>query len=434
MIEWLKPEDDAYDDVRRVHNGIIDKRPALIARCQSTADVVEAVKLGRGRGLELSVRGGGHNVAGKAVTDGGLMIDLSAMQHVTVDPDARTARAGGGATWAGYNDATHAHGLATTGGIISSTGVAGLTLGGGLGWLMGAYGLAVDNLVSVELVTADGDVVTADADHEPDLFWALRGGGGNFGVATSLQFRAAQVETVLGGLLAYPLEAAAEVADHYRRAIKGAADEFRADFGLAHGPDGEKLAAMLVCHCGEPAQAEADVAVLRELAPAADAVSRIPYPEMNTLVDPMFPKGALNYWKSAFFTELSDAAMRTMIDAFEVAPSPMCGMQTEMFHGAVTRVAVDATAVPHREPGFNLILVAQWMDPAETDANISWAKEAFEALRPYMADRRYVNYLAADDAGFVRQAYGPNYDRLVQVKRHYDPENVFHLNFNIDPG
>src|SRR5438105_4917609 len=202
--EILAPDDAGYDDARRIHNGLIDKRPRLIARCLHTADVVDAVNFGRDEGLEISVRGGGHNVAGKAVTDGGLMIDLSVMHHVTVDPDTRTARAGGGATWAGYNDATHAHGLATTGGIISSTGVAGLTLGGGLGWLMGAHGLAVDNLVSLEVVTADGDVVTADADHEPDLFWALRGGGGNFGVATSLQFRAAPMETVLGGLLAYP--------------------------------------------------------------------------------------------------------------------------------------------------------------------------------------------------------------------------------------
>jgi FAD/FMN-containing dehydrogenase len=361
------------------------------------------------------------------------MIDLSLMRDVVVDTDARTARAGPGATWADYNDATHAHGLATTGGIVSTTGVAGLTLGGGLGWLMGAQGLAVDNLLSVELVTADGDVVTADANHEPDLFWALRGGGGNFGVATSLQFRTHPLETVFGGLLLYPIESAAEVADHYRTAIKGAADEFRADFGLAHGPDGSKLAAVLVCHCGEMAEAEADLAVLRELTPAADSVSPIPYPAMNTLLDPMFPKGALNYWKSAFFTELSDAAMRTMVDAFEAAPSPMCGMQAELFHGAVTRIDAEATAVPHREPGFNLILVAQWMDPAETGAHISWAKEAFEALRPYMADRRYVNYLAADDGGFVRQAYGPNYDRLVQVKRRFDPDNVFHLNFNIEP-
>jgi hypothetical protein len=350
--------------------------------------VVEAVKLGRERGLELSVRGGGHNVAGKAVTEGGLMIDLSPMQEVTVDPQTRTARAEPGSTWAGFNDATHAHGLATTGGVISTTGVAGLTLGGGLGWLMGMHGLAVDNLQSVELVTAEGDVVTADAQHESDLFWALRGGGGNFGVATSLEFRTHPLSTVMGGLLGYPFEAAVDVTDHYRAAVKGAADEFRADFGLVHGPDGSKMAGIPVCHCGAPEQAEADVASLRELPPVIDSVERIPYPAMNRILDPMYPRGALNYWKSAFLTELSGAAMSTMIDAFEAAPSPMCTMNTEMFHGEVTRVEPTATAVPHREQGFNLIVAAQWADPRETDANIAWAKETFEALRPFMAELR----------------------------------------------
>ena len=434
MTEWLKPDDDTYDEVRKVHNGLIDKRPAVIARCRSTADVVEAVKFGTERGLELSVRGGGHNVAGKAVTDGGLMIDLSLMRGVTVDPDARTGTAEPGATWGDFNDATHAHGLATTGGVISTTGVAGLTLGGGLGWVMGEYGLAVDNLLSVELVTAEGEMITADADNEPDLFWALRGGGGNFGVATSLKFRAHPLDTVLGGLLGYTFESASEVADHYLTVMKDAPDQFRADFGLVFGPDGSRIAGIPVCHCGDPDQAESDVAALRRLTPAVDMVERIPYPEMNKILDPMLPRGALNYWKSAFFTELSEAAMNTMIEVFAAAPSSMCMMQTEMFHGAVTRVDREATAVPHRDPGFNLILVAQWMDPSETDAHIAWAKESFEALRPYMADRRYVNYLASDDAGFVRQAYGPNYDRLVETKRRYDPDNVFHLNFNIDPA
>ena len=432
-LDVLHPGDHDYDQTRRVHNGMIDKRPAMIARCRSTADVVEAVNMGRDQAMEISVRGGGHNVAGKAVTDGGLMIDLSPMRRVSVDSAARTARAEPGANWGEYNDATHAHGLATTGGVVSTTGVSGLTLGGGLGWLMGTYGLAVDNLLSVELVTATGEVLTVDAESDADRFWALRGGGGNFGVATAFDFRTHPLDTVLGGLLAYPFEAATEVAEHYLNAMKDPADEFRADIGFVHLPDGTKGAGIPVCHCGDPALAEADVAGLRELPPAVDLVERIPYPVMNTLLDGMFPRGALNYWKTAFFTDMSEAALGTMIEAFSAAPTPLCALVTEMFHGAVTRVPVSATAVPHREPGFNLLIIAQWTDPADTEGSIAWARETFDALRPHMADRRYVNYLSADDAGFVRQAYGPNYDRLVDVKRRYDPANLFHLNFNIEP-
>lgn len=432
-LEIIRPGDGRYDETRAVHNGLIDKRPSRIVRPRTTAEVATAVKSAVGDGLEISVRGGGHNVAGKAVTDGGVMIDLSLMKRVDVDPAARTARAEPGVLWGEYNEATAVHGLATTGGVVSTTGLAGLTLGGGLGWLMGKHGLAVDNLLSAEVVTATGEVVRASAEENEDLFWAIRGGGGNFGIVSSFEFRTYPLETVLGGLLVHPFEQAAAAADLYRRAIKGAADEFRVDFGLVHGPDGSKAAGLPVCHCGDPDQADEDVAVLRELPPVQDLVSRIPYPVMNTLLDTMFPRRALNYWKTAFFSELSDAAVQTMIDAFAESPSPMSALVTETFHGQATRVAPTATAVPHREPGVNFLLVAQWTDPAETEANIAWARETFDALRPYMADRRYVNYMSADDAAFIRQAYGPNYDRLVEIKRRYDPENVFHLNQNIAP-
>ena len=335
--------------------------------------------------------------------------------------------------WGEYNEATAVHGLATTGGVVSTTGLAGLTVGGGLGWLMGKYGLAVDNLLSAEVVTATGEVVRASADENEDLFWAIRGGGGNFGIVSSFEFRTHPMETVLGGLLAHPFAEASAVADLYRRTIKGAADEFRVDFGLVHGPDGSKVAGLPVCHCGEPDQAEEDVAVLRELPPAEDLVSRIPYPVMNTLLDPMFPRGALNYWKTAFFSELWDAAVQTMIDAVRRGTVTHGALVTETFHGQATRVAATATAVPHRDAGVNFLLVAQWMDPVETEANIAWARETFDALRPFMADRRYVNYMSADDAALIRQAYGSNYDRLVEIERRYDPNNVFHLNQNIEP-
>jgi FAD/FMN-containing dehydrogenase len=432
----VSPDDAAYDEVRAVHNGLVDKRPGLIARCQNVADVQEAVNFGRESGLEVSVRGGGHNVAGRAVTDGGLMIDLSLMRGVDVDPRRRRARAQGGATWNEYNRATHVYGQATTGGVVSTTGVGGLTLGGGLGWLMGRYGMAVDNVTQVEVVTADGRVRMVDADNEPDLFWALRGGGGNFGVAASIEFETHPLDTILGGLIAHPLAAAGEVIDLYRQVTKQASDDATVFCGLVHAPDGSgtKLCGLPLCHAGEPDAAEAELRPLREFGPPIlDLVQPMPYPAVNTMLDDAFPRGVLNYWKSAFLTELSDAAVRTMIDAFEAAPSIMSGIVIEHFHGEVCRIDPTATAFPHREPGYNLVLAGQWLDPAETAANVAWVRETFAALEPYTAARGYVNYLADDESDRVPNAYGPNYDRLVEVKRRYDPRNMFHLNHNIAP-
>jgi FAD binding domain-containing protein/berberine-like enzyme len=434
--ELLAPDAPGYDDARRVHNGLIDKRPGLIARCANTADVRDAVNLGRESGVEISVRGGGHNVAGLAATDGGLMIDLAPMRGIHVDPNARLARAQTGVTWNEYNRATNVYGQATTGGVISSTGIAGLTLGGGIGWLMGKYGMAVDNLVSAEVVLADGRVVTASEDADPDLFWAIRGGGGNFGVATSLEYRTHPVDTIYGGIVAHPLAAAGEVFDFYRQFTKSLPDELTAFAGLVHAPDGSgmKIVANLVCHCGDLGQAEGDVKPVREFGPPMlDLIGPMPYPVINTLLDGAFPKGALNYWKSAFFTELSDAAVRTMVDALEAAPSTMSGMVVEHFHGAVTRVDPTATAFPHRQPGYNLAITGEWLEPSETDANVRWVRETFAALEPYMAPNVYANYFADDDGARLRTAYGPNYDRLVELKRKYDPENRFRLNVNVDP-
>jgi FAD/FMN-containing dehydrogenase len=434
----LEPGDAGYDEVRQLHNGLIDKRPALIARCLQTADVVDAIAFAVNEGLEISVRGGGHNVAGKAVNDGGLMIDLSLMKGLHVDPAGPTVRAQPGLTIGDLDRATAAFGLATPSGIASNVGIAGLTLGGGHAWLQGKHGLAVDNLLSAEVVLASGDVVTAADETEPDLFWALRGGGGNFGVVSSFEFRAYPIVTVLGGPILHPLAEATKVFSFFRDFSADLPDDLSLQAALVHAPDGSgaKVCGIIACHAGADGErAAADLQALRKLgSPVADMVERMPYQAMNTGADWLFPRGALNYWKSAFFRELSDTAVEVMVDAFERAPSAHCAIGIEEFHGAATRVPLDATAYPHREQGFNLILASQWTDPAKTDEAIAWTRQTFDALSPYMADRSYTNYLAADDHDRVRQAFGPNYDRLVEVKRRYDPQNRFRGNQNIDPN
>jgi FAD/FMN-containing dehydrogenase len=436
--EVLTSADRGYDAARTIHNGLIDKRPALIARCLNTADVIRAIRAAKDGGLEVSVRGGGHNVAGKAVTEGGLMIDLSLMKGIHVDPDSRRVRAQGGVTIRELDRTTGAFGLATPSGVVSSTGIAGLTLGGGLGWLMGRYGMAVDNLLSAEVVLASGEVATASDHDNPDLFWAIRGGGGNFGVVTSFELQAHHVPGVLSGPVLHPLDAAPALLSFYRDFCAELPDELGTQGAFLHAPDGSgaKLCAVAICHCGaDSAQADTEVAALRAFgSPVGDMVGRVPYPVANTGVDWLFQKGTLNYWKSAFFSELTDAAITILIDAFASAPTELCALVIEDFHGAVTRIDPTATAYPHRERGHNLLLISQWTDPRDTDACIAWARSTFEALSPHMADRSYTNYLPADDYDQVRQAYGVNYQRLVELKRRYDPNNFFHLNQNIDPS
>jgi FAD/FMN-containing dehydrogenase len=436
--EVLAPDDPGYDAARTIHNGLIDKRPAVIARCRDTADVVDAVNAAGDLGLEVSVRGGGHNVAGKALTEGGLMIDLSPMKGIHVDPVRRTVRAQGGVTVRELDRTTGLFGLATPSGVVSSTGIAGLTLGGGLGWLMSRYGLAIDNLVSAEVVLASGRVATASEEADPDLFWAIRGGGGNFGVVTSFELRTHPVPSVLSGPVLHTVDAASELLSFYREFSADLPDELGTQAAFLHAPDGSgaKLCAVAICHCGQDHErSEADVRPLRAFgSPVADMVQRVPYPAANTGVDWLFNPGTLNYWKSAFFSELSDGAIAVLQDAFERAPTMLCALVIEDFHGAVTRVEPTATAYPHRERGHNLLLISQWTDPADTDRGIAWARTTFEALRPHLAERSYTNYLPADDHDRVRQAYGVNYDRLVHLKRRYDPNNVFHLSQNIDPS
>jgi len=435
----LRPGEEGYEEARHVFNGLIDKRPVLIARCNGEADIVAAVDFAREAGLEVSVRGGGHSVAGLCIRDGGIMIDLSPLKGIYVDPASRTARVQPGVNWAELNREAQLHGLAVTGGVISTTGVAGLTLGGGLGWMMPKYGLATDNLFSARVVTADGRTVTASESENPDLFWGLRGGSGNFGVVSSFEFRLHPVgPEIFGGLVAHPFDAAEDFLRFYRDFAATSSDDLMTFAGLGHAPDGSgtKLALCIACHLGTPDQAEADLGPLREFgSPALVQLGPLPYTVLNSLLDGGYPTGSLNYWKSGFLSELSDAAIGEMLERFADCPSPMTAMLLEDFHGAVTRVPVDATAVPHREPGHNFAITSVWTEPAATDENVAWTSETFEAMEPFLIERRYVNYFSEDDTGeeSARAAYGSNYERLREVKTAWDPENLFRQNTNVAP-
>lgn len=426
-----------YDTARQLHNGLVDKRPALIAGCRGVADVVEAVRFARMTGLEMAVKGGGHNVAGRAMNDGGIVIDLSLMKGIHVKSSARTVRAQGGVTWGDFNRETQLHGLATTGGVVSTTGIAGLTLGGGLGWLLGRHGLAIDNLVSAEIVTAEGAVITASAEQHPDLFWAVRGGGGNFGIAASLEFRLHPVgPIVVAGAIMYPLRVGGEVLRFYRDFTARVEDDLTVFAALMHAPDGTKLAAMVSCHCGSLDAGEKALRPLKAFrTPAADAIAPMPYVHLNGMMDSALPKGARNYWKSSFLGALNDDAIDAMVDAFSSCTSPMSMMIVEHFHGAATRVPIEATAFPHRHDGYNLLILSQWTNAADDDCCTGWARRAYGAMTPFVANGRYANYLDADESGDPAvAAYGPNYRRLQQVKAKYDPRNLFHHNLNVKPA
>ncbi len=434
----LQPTEAAYDEARRVHNGLIDKRPALIAQCQGMADIVDAVHLARRLQLAVAVRGGGHNVAGRATIDGGLMIDVSFMKGIHVDATARTARVQGGVTWGAFNRETQLHGLATTGGVVSTTGIAGLTLGGGLGWLIGKYGLAVDNLRSVDLVTADGHVLRASTDENADLFWAVRGGGGNFGIAASFEFQLHPVgPTVTGGVVFWPFNAADDVLRLFRELTASASDDLMLMASVVGAPDGSgvKTASIAACHCGALRDGEAAVRPINALGTTVTGtVGPMPYCDVNTMLDAGYPKGARNYWKSQVLPELTDEAIRTMVACYERCPSPMSEIYLEHMHGAATRVGVGETAFPLRAPGYNFLVLSQWTDPADDEQGIAWARETYAAMQPFVGVGRYVNYLDDDEpSDAVAAAYGPNYRRLREIKAKYDPENFFHMNQNIRP-
>jgi FAD/FMN-containing dehydrogenase len=435
----LRPGDDGYDPARTVYNAMIDRRPALIARCAGAADVLAGVQFARAHHLLVSVRGGGHNVAGNAVCDGGLMLDLSPMQGLRVDPVGQKVRAEPGLTWRDFDRETQAFGLATTGGLFSTTGIAGLTLGGGLGWLMGRHGLALDNLRSVEIVTADAEVRTASADDNPDLFWAVRGGGGNFGVVASFEYKLSPIgPTVTGGLVAHPFDRARDLLRFYRHVTAEAPEDLTVFAGLIHAPDGSgaKLAAMVVCHCGPLDVGEKETRAVKTYgAPLVDTIGPLSYCQQNAMLDAAYPRGALNYWKSNFLSNLSDDAIDTMVECFATCPTPMGQILVEHFHGAVCRVPVADTAYAQRSEGYNLVLLAEWQDRAMTERCIGWARDSYGAMKAFMAPGRYLNYLEEDAGGdAVAAAYGRNYARLQQLKAKYDPANLFRMNHNIRPG
>ena len=434
----LQPGDALYNDARLNHNGMIDKRPALIAQCRGTADISDAVKLGRSLGLEIAVRGGGHNVGGRATVEGGLMIDLSLMKGVHVDPLHKIAWADGGTVWKEFNRETQHYGLATTGGVVSSTGVAGLTLGGGFGWLMPKYGMSLDNLRAVKLVLADGAVVRASKDDHADLFWAVRGGGGNFGVAASFEFTLHDVgPMVYGGLVAHPIDRARDVLRFFRDQTQALSDDVFLVAAMITGPDGNKAVAMAAVHCGASADGEKALKPIKAFgSPVLDVVGPMPYTASNMMLDESFPRGSRCYWKSNFLATLSDDAIDTLIDQFMRNPSPLSGIVVEYFHGAATRVPVDATAYALRHKGYNVLINSQWLDKNDDARGTTWCRTAYQSLQPFVSAHRYVNYYTDDDmtdAGLA-SAYGPNLSKLRHIKRKYDPDNVFHLNANITPA
>ncbi len=431
----LTPGDAGYDPARTVWNGMFDRRPAVIARCAGVADVINCVNFARANDLLVSVRGGDHSLAGHSVCDGGLMIDLSLMRSVRVDPVNRTARAEGGARWRDFDHETQAFGLATTGGTNSDTGIGGLTLGGGLGWLAGKYGLACDNLLSADVVTADGRVLTASATQNADLFWGLRGGSGNFGIVASFEYRLHRVGPVLGGLVIHPFERAKDVLRLYRDFSTTIPDEVNTLGALLTTPEGLKVAAIAVCYNGDLEQGEKVLRPLREFGPpVADQIGPVAYTVLQTMTDAMFPRGRQYYWKASLMSRLTDDAIKTIIDYFATVPSPHTVIGFQQLGNAANRVTPDETAFSHRDALYDFLMLSGWEQPSEAERNIRWTRELSTAIRPFLHGGIYVNAFTEESKQGIRDAYRPEtYDRLVVLKNKYDPRNLFRLNPNIKP-
>ncbi|HEX3272067.1 MAG TPA: FAD-binding oxidoreductase [Ktedonobacterales bacterium] len=440
----IQPGDAAYDEARKVYNGMIDKRPGLIARCVDAADVIASVNFAREHHLLLAIRGGGHNGPGMATCDDGLVIDLSEMKGIHVDPKQRTVRVAGGATWGDVDHATHAFGLATPSGFISTTGVGGLTLGGGIGYLARTYGLSLDNLLSVDMVLADGSYVTASADEHPDLFWAVRGGGGNFGVVTSFVFRLHEVSTVYGGPIFWPLDQAKELLVFWRDYITNAPRDINGWFGFVTVPPVplfpeqfhlKKMCVIVWCYTGPLDQAEKRFAPIRAFGtPAIDAAGPVPWPMLQQLFDGLYPPGLQWYWKADFFNDLSDQAIELHTKYAEQLPTMHSTMHLYPVSGAVHDVGKDETAFNFRNANFAEVMVGVDPDPANNERMIAWARNYWTALHPYSAGGGYINMIMDEGQDLVRAAYGENYDRLAQIKAKYDPDNLFRVNQNIIPA
>ncbi|MBP6018348.1 MAG: FAD-binding oxidoreductase [Burkholderiaceae bacterium] len=443
--EVLLSSDNAYENARKIWNAMIDKHPTLIARCAATSDVVQAVNFARDNKILLAIRGGGHNIAGSAICDNGIVIDLSQMKAASIQPHERLGAIEGGATLADFDTATQAHGLATPLGINSTTGVAGLTLGGGFGWLSRKHGMTVDNLQSAEVVTAAGEVVHASSTEHPDLFWALRGGGGNFGIVTRFEFRLHPVgPNLLSGLIVYPFSEARSVLQQYRKFMTEAPDELSVWVVLRKAPPlpflpasvhGQAVVVLALLYAGDPKQGEALCEPLRKLGtPLGEHVGIQPYTAWQQAFDPLLTPGARNYWKSHNFSTLADGLFDAVIEYIKTLPSPQCEIFFGAIGGATTRPSPDSAAYAHRDARFVMNVHARWDDPADDQRCVSWARDFFNASAPFASGGVYVNFLTSDEGDRVRSAYGSNYERLAQIKRKYDPNNLFHVNQNILPA
>jgi FAD/FMN-containing dehydrogenase len=430
------PGESGYDEARTVHNAMIDRRPAIIARCSGAADVVDCVRFAREHDTLVSVRGGGHSIAGKAICDGGLMIDLSGMKGIRVDPARRTARAQAGLLLREFDRETQAFGLATTLGVVPTTGISGLTLGGGFGHLMGKYGLALDNLISVDVVTADGRLLTASASENEDLFWGVRGGNGNLGVVTSLEYRLHEVSRVFGGGIFYPVAKTKEILRVCLDLAQTLPDEVVIQGGAIPSPAGERSFAVAACYCG-PSLAEGEnlLKPLRKLgSPLAEIMSEMSYLQIQGMFEPWFPPGRYAYVKSNFLRSLSDDAIEVIAEYSGKSPSPHTFAPFfEHWHGAVSRVGMSDTAFPHRQHSWNLFAWSVWENPSDSEKNIQWTRECWKAMEPFLVSGSYVNYVADEGEASARAAYGPHYDRLVALKNKFDPTNLFRMNHNIKP-
>ncbi|MFL6304475.1 MAG: FAD-binding oxidoreductase [Candidatus Sulfotelmatobacter sp.] len=407
----------------------------MIARCSGVADVIAAIHFARANNLVTAIRAGGHNVGGRALCDDGLVIDLSRMRAVFVDDAARRVRVQGGATLGDIDRETHVFGLAVPCGIVPKTGIGGLTLGGGVGWLIRKYGMSIDNLLSAQVVTAEGKVLTANTTENQDLFWALRGGGGNFGVITSFEFQAHPVATVLGGLLLYPRAMAIDVIRHFRDYMESAPDELTAYAALLHGPDGSPLVGVIPCYCGNIAEGEHVLQPLRKFgSPILDGIQAMPFPVMQSLLAPSFPDGNQNYWKSTLQRELSNDAISAIVEHANGLQSPLSFVVLEYYGGAAGRVSSTATAFPHRHLPWDILFLAQWTDPAQTKMHRDWARSGEDVLRPFSENAHLLSALDVEGEDVIKTAFGGNLPRLAATKKKYDPTNFFRVNHNINPG
>lgn len=433
--ELVRPEDDGYDTTRAIFNGMIDERPAMIVRCAGASDVIQGVNFARTHDLLLSVRGGGHSVAGKAVCDGGLMLDLSPMKGIRVDPARRIAQAQPGLTLGEFDHETQAFGLATPLGVVSMTGIAGLTLGGGLGWLNGKHGLACDNLISADVVTADGRLLTASEEENEDLFWGIRGGGGNFGVVTTFEYRLHPVGPMLGGGLRYSAAEARDVLRFYHEFASSCPDELSTAASLGHAPDGSLVVGIAVCYCGPIGTGERVLRPLRAFgSPLEDSIQPMSYRTLQSAPDAGFPFGRQHYWKSSYLKHLSDEAIEVMVRFVTEMPSPSSGVGLQQMHGAASRVDPAATAFPHRDERYDFLILSQWADLTDLEENIRWTRKFFEAMQPFLEKGVYVNNLGEEGEDRVKEAYGDHYERLAALKDKYDPTNLFRLNQNVKPA